>query len=173
MSAEFCVMVAFHLLRFSNQIINGKPRNYFSFNIRFYQNRPNIHYEIMLPMSFWKCDSKECIHVNYSIFLLYEINLQNSLYQANELTFEGGEKPCNTVYGTPGTAHSVCLPFLLPFLYSASLEEGEASDPDPRYIQSLCGRVCLHVDKKLICFQNYLKKLTRGYVIQLVKLFSL
>ena len=94
---------------------------------------------------------------------------RNSQCQANQLTFEGGEKLCNTVYGTPGTAHSVCLPFLLPFLYSASLEGEEASDPGPRYIQSLCGRVCLGVDKKPICFHNYLKGLGRGYDKQLAK----
>lgn len=89
------------------------------------------------------------------------MNLASTLREANQLTCEGEEKPCNTACGTPGTAHFGCPPFLPPFLYSASLEGEEASDPDPRYIQSLCGRVCLDVDKKLICFQNYLKELGR------------
>lgn len=110
-------------------------------------------------------DTFEQLYFSCSMKWIY----QNSLCQANQLTFEGGEKPCNTVYGTPGTAHFACPPFLPPFLYSASLEEEEASDPGPRYIQSLCGRVCLDVDKKIICFQNYLKELGRGCVIQLVK----
>ena len=108
----------------------------------------------------WQVDSlpwnHQGIHLNKYFSWFVKWIYQNSVRQANQLTFEGGEKLCNTVFGTLGTVRSVCLPFLPPFLYSASWEEEEALDLDPKYIQSLCGRVCLDVDKKLICFQNLL-----------------
>lgn len=85
------------------------------------------------------------------------------------LTFAGGERPCNTAFGTLDTAHSACRPFLPPSLYSASLEEEEALDLDPRYTQNLCGRVCLDVNKKLGYFHKCLYKWGRKYFIQFMK----
>lgn len=67
-----------------------------------------------------KSDAKECIHLNKYFSCSVKSIYQNSLRQANQLTFEGGEKLCNTVFGTLGTVRSVCPPFLPPFLYSAS-----------------------------------------------------
>lgn len=58
-------------------------------------------------------------------------------------TFAGGERLCNIAFGTLGTAHSECHPFLPPSFYSASLEEEEALNLCSRHTQNLCGRVCL------------------------------
>lgn len=125
----------------------------------------------MLPVSFWK---KEWCDLNKSFSCSMKWTYQNSLCQANQLTFEGGEKLCSTVYGTLGIVRSVCRPFLLPFLYSASLEEEEALGPYPKYIQSLCGRVCLDIDKRFICFQNFiLRNWGNRYVVTIGKAVSL
>lgn len=103
-----------------------------------------------------------CVQEKYATCYIIIAPAQITKKKDYQLTVEGGEKLCNTVFGILGTAHSGYPPFLPPFLYLASLEGEAASDPDPKYIQSLCGRVCLEVNKKHICFQNIVKKLVNG-----------
>ena len=154
-------------IAFQVPLSRGFPRQEYFILQRFFPaqglNPHLLHWqEDSLPLN------HQGIHLNKYLSCSVKWIYQNSLCQANQLTFEGGEKLCNTVSGTLGTAHSVCLPFLPPFPYSASLEAEEALGPDPKYIQSLCGRVCLDVDKKLICFQNHMY-LTIGKAVSLHK----
>lgn len=81
----------------------------------------------------------------YSIFYFTEalLTCPNSF-----VTCGDGEKLCSTAYGTPGTAHSACLPYLPPSPYSASLGEVEALGPDPECNQSQCETVYLQMKGK-------------------------
>lgn len=112
---------------------------------------------------FWMF-SRNIFSDSFTPLLLYSGS--NKFKHKNSIVTCGDEERlCSTAYGTPGTVHSVCLPYLPPSPYSASSGEVEALGPDPKYSQSQCETVYLSMKEKQtfhidsIVLQNLGKKI--------------